>query len=518
MGGFNVKTKTIKIFHTSDTHGNITNQSFINKSISQFSLSKVASYIRKNTDNNTLIIDTGDTIQGCPLTYYLKDNYSKYNNPISNIFNYIGYDYFIPGNHDFNYGLDYLQNFTNNLNATTLSCNILTKNDVSFFNKKYDIKIINDIKIAIVGATTDYINKWENPKNINGLNISDTYIAIKKSVQEIKELHKPDLIILAYHGGIESDFSTNIYTDKNVGENIGYKIFTEVKDIDIILAGHQHRLINYKHNNRVLVMPGSKGQILSEIIVSFDDEGKKITSQLINVDNESHDQKIIEKNSLIIKDSEVFFDQIIGYNKRNDLLITNQLDARLNKHKIVTLINNIQLKTTKADISATSLANNAFGFNKEITIRDVLNTYVYPNTLVVVEINGITLKNVLEQYATFFIINNDLITINEKYIKPKLELYNYVMFEGISYVINVSKPLGKKVSNLRFGENTIKDKDVFKLVINNYRASGAGNENIYEHLKVIKEYPLDISELLIDYIKANKNIDVISTNNITIEK
>ncbi|PAT01993.1 hypothetical protein CI105_03800 [Candidatus Izimaplasma bacterium ZiA1] len=510
--------KNIKVFHTSDTHGYITSQSFIDKKKSIFSLSKISSYILKNKDKSTIIIDTGDTLQGSPLTYFFKNNYIKYSNPITNIFNHIGYDFFIPGNHDFNYGLNYLNNFTEKLEATTLSCNILKLNNDSYFDKKYDIKLVNDVKIAIIGATTDYINKWEATENICGLLIEDSFISIRKTVDEVKTMHNPDIIILAYHGGVEKDLLTNIYTDKNIGENIGYKVFMEIKDIDIVLTGHQHRLINHNIQNRVLIQPGSKGQYLSEINITIDDNCKIITSKLLDMQTENHDKEIMSQNKNIINDSEVFFDQVIGYNKANDLLITDRLEARLNKHKIVTLINTMQLEITNADISGTSLANFASGFNKEISIRDVLNTYVYPNTLVVVEINGKELKKILEHHATFFDLVNNNIIISTNYIKPKLELYNYVMFDGISYTINVSNDLGNKITNLKFQNKEVQKEDSFKLCINNYRASGAGNENIYEHLNIIKEYPFDISELLMNYIKDKKNIIISNNNNITIKK
>ena len=94
------------------------------------------------------------------------------------------YDYITLGNHDFNYGYDYLKKYLNNLNAKCICANVDNKTkELSIL--PYDIKVMeNDLKVGIIGFTTDFINRWERPNNINNFTISDTFSAVKKCYED----------------------------------------------------------------------------------------------------------------------------------------------------------------------------------------------------------------------------------------------------------------------------------------------------------------------------------------------
>lgn len=91
-------------------------------------------------------------------------------------------------------------------------------------------------------------------------------------------------------------------------------------------------------------------------------------------------------------------------------------------------------------LSSCGLSIEAIGFNKQITVRDVLATFPYANTLKVYEVSGKVLKQYLEQRLTFFVLDDGEIKINPKKIEPKNELYNYEMIDGINYIADISKP------------------------------------------------------------------------------
>lgn len=182
----------------------------------------------------------------------------------------------------------------------------------------------------------------------------------------------------------------------------------------------------------------------------------------------------------------------------------------------MTLINKVQIESTGAMISATSLGNSATGFSKEITIRNVLSTYVYPNTLVVIEIDGKHLKMALEQNAQYFDLEDGKIIFNSRFSYPKNEHYNYDMFDGIEYIIDVGKPYGERIVSLSYQGRPVKDHHVFTLALNNYRASGGGEFPMYRGQRVVKEINDDIAELVIEYIRKNKIIRVDDPNNIRV--
>lgn len=94
-----------------------------------------------------------------------------------------------------------------------------------------------------------------------------------------------------------------------------------------------------------------------------------------------------------------------------ELQPTTHLDMAINGSYLANFINTIQLEVSKADISSTSFANSIKGFNNEVTIRDIVSTYIYPNTLVVLEITAKELKLALEKSSSYFKLENDEIKI-----------------------------------------------------------------------------------------------------------
>ncbi|MCK5732497.1 MAG: bifunctional metallophosphatase/5'-nucleotidase, partial [Tenericutes bacterium] len=463
---------------------------------------------------SSILLDLGDSIQGSPLMYFHKTNRNKYPNPVGTLLNYLKYDYFVPGNHDFNYGKKYLKDFVNQIKAKTLCQNIYL-HDHLLFKNGYDVKVYkNGYKVLIIGATTKYIPNWENPTNIKNYEFRDPYEETKRIVDKFKD--EVDLIILAYHGGFERDLKTGEKYVEDTGENQGYKLFNEIKDIDILLTGHQHREICEKFGNRVVMQPGFNGSNLGviEIVIDNNKKLKTINPLLVNSNGLKEDIKCKKTLRRIERDNQKFLDEIIGIVPEDNLEIKDLFLARKNKHPIIDFINKIQLRETGAMLSATSLGNQVTGFKKEISIRNVLSTYVYANTLVVIEITGKILKEYLEKCAEYFVVTEGKITHNPSFSYPKNEHYNYDMIDGIDYVIDVRKEFGNRIASIKYHDKEIADSDLFTLALNNYRASGGGDFIMLKSLPVIKEIPLDVAELMIEYIRTHKTLKVHTKNNI----
>ena len=152
--------------------------------------------------------------------------------------NVIGYDYITIWNHEFNYGLSYLDSYMNHMNAEILNCNI-RKNNLPLYGVPYIIKEINGFKIGIIGVTTHYIPNWEQPSHIENITFSDAFESTKKYAKELKK--QVDFLIVNYHGGFERDFTSNELVVEDTGENQGSKMLHSIPEIDLLLTGHQHR-------------------------------------------------------------------------------------------------------------------------------------------------------------------------------------------------------------------------------------------------------------------------------------
>ena len=515
------KTFELHIYHTSDTHGHLTSDSYSGLKSLPKGLSRVASYFKTQDFKNQIRIDTGDTVQGSPLAYIYKENQSNFH-PFAEVLNTLDYDYFVPGNHDFNYGLPYLHHMIDSLDAKTLCANVFIKQDL-YFKYAYDIKSYESgPKVAVIGITNNYIPNWEPEDNIKSLIFQNAYASAKMMVEEVKKKENPDYIVVAYHGGYECNPLTGENESKNSDENLGCKIFTMIKDIDLLLTGHEHRLIKHQDQHRHIFQVGYAASHVSHTKITFaKDEAWKIENvegELVSMDPYEDDKHVLSLLSDFLAFSNKKLDQVIGQTKGN-FLISDPLQARLHKHIVFQYINEVQMKTTGAMISCCGLGNDVTGFHETITLRDVLNTYVFPNTLFLCEITGKDLLKALNHNAEFFKLDESHdISISNHYLYPKKELYNYDIFDGIVYSICLYKDKSNVVKDVMYQGKPIKDDQVYTIVLNSYRMSGGGNITWHQNLKVIKAYTLDITEILINDIQSKHHIEVAYNKNINIVK
>ena len=145
--------------------------------------------------------------------------------PIAAIMNAGGYDFITLGNHDFNYGKEYLKKYLDNLNATCLCANVTdTTGELPIV--PYQIKTMeNGLKVGLLGFTTDFINRWERPENIENISITDTFEAVKKYYDIVKK--QCDLIIGIYYGGFENNIESHKQLSTST-ENRSYKICKKI--------------------------------------------------------------------------------------------------------------------------------------------------------------------------------------------------------------------------------------------------------------------------------------------------
>ncbi len=491
--------KKIRLLYTSDIHGHIMPKDYKSGNTINTGLFSLFKKIKK--DKNTVIIDGGDTIQGSNLATYLA---LKKNDPklIAKAMNQCGYDYITIGNHDFNYGTDYLKKYLSELHAKCICANV--QGDID--TRSYDIKEINGIKLGIVGITTDFINVWEKKENLKGVKVHNTYDTLKNFFQKNKL--DVDILIGVYHGGISYDFEEKKLTS-DTSENIAYQICNDFP-FDILLTGHQHMKINDRliNGTHLFQTPENATEAL-EINIAVDNDSILIDSHFFQGEiNETLDHEFLQLEEEI----DAYLDEPLG-SLSEDIVTPKALDRALNGSALANLVNKIQLEKTNADISVTSLANEIPTLNKNLTIRSVLNTYVYFNTIEVKEVSGKTLKEAIEVSMSYFKYDHGTIGISDPFLKPKVEHYNYDYYYNINFKADITKEVGNRIIDIRFKGKEIKDTDIFRVCMSNYRASGTGGYDMYRDAKTIATYPDPISDIIMNYIRENKIITVDSSCN-----
>ena len=185
-----------------------------------------------------------------------------------------------------------------------------------------------------------------------------------------------------------------------------------------------------------------------------------------------------------------------------------KLDMALNGSSIADFFNTVQLWASGADVSCAALSNELRGFDSAVTVRDVVASYVYSNTLVVLEVTGAVLKLALEQCARYFAVEGGQVSIAESFLSPKVAHYNYDYFAGIDYVFDLSKPDGERVVSLTRDGQPVQPEDKLTLVMCDYRATGAGDFDFYCDCPRVRDIQTEVSELILNYLVEHPYVEI----------
>ena len=508
----------ITFLETSDMHGYVYPTNFADDTEQGFGVAKVATKmkeLRQAATGPVVTIENGDFIQGSPLSYYIaKSQHSVA--ALTAVVNHLDVDVHVLGNHEFNYGLPYLQEAIASYQTPVLAANILNEAGEPFFGQAYTIIEKEGVKIAILGIVTPYIPHWEQPATIRGMQFVSIVETAKNYVPYLRE--QADIVVVSYHGGFERDLVTGEPTELLTGENEGYQLLQEVSGIDAFFTGHQHREIATKINGVPVVQPGYRGSFIGaiELTVEKNQTGVHVTNStaaLIPVADALPDQETLALLAPIEEELQTWLDQPLG-KVSGDMRIIDPMGARLKEHPYIEFINRVQMAASGAKISGTALFNNeGKGFGSTITMRDVITNYIYPNTLAVVKVTGAELKAALEQTADYLAVVDGQIVFNPAFIEPKPQYYNYDMYEGIEYTIDLSQPVGQRITRLDFEEKAIAMDQELEIVINQYRAVGGGNYAMFSAEKIVREIQVDMTELIADYLKQHPQIEATTNQN-----
>ncbi|MDD3214581.1 MAG: bifunctional UDP-sugar hydrolase/5'-nucleotidase [Eubacteriales bacterium] len=481
----------LTIYYTSDTHGYLYPTNFADTKPRAMGLLGM----NFPKDGNTLVIDGGDTLQGSPLAYYCHRKGLPM--PMAAVMNDLGYDYITLGNHDFNYGYDTIRESLAELNARCLCANVRDRRGKLPICDYTVHTLENGLRVGLVGIVTDWVNLWEKPENLTDLVIGDPFTAAKEAASALRG--QCDVLVGIYHGGLEKDTETG-ETLSTTTENIACRL-CEAIPFDLLLTGHQHiAMVNRVwHGTHVVQTPCNATKYVR---VTMDQNGVFASTLLT-----PHKEVSLKPwETKLFADLTAWLDKPIGRLSRA-VWPENKLSMALHGTAIADFINQVQLDASGAQLSCTALGNELRGFDSSVTVRDVVASYVYSNTLVVLEVTGAQLRAALEQCATYFSVDeNGAVSIGEKFVRPKQAHYNYDYYAGIEYRFDLREPIGRRVTALAVQGRPVADDERFSLVMNNYRATGAGDFDYFAKCKRLREMQTEVSELILNYLSERSMV------------
>ncbi|WP_413167264.1 bifunctional metallophosphatase/5'-nucleotidase [Capilliphycus salinus ALCB114379] len=525
------ETKTITILQTSDLHGYLMPWDYYTHQPAELGVAKIATLIEQERAEHPdlILIDNGDTIQGTPLAYYYNTIETQSPHPIALAFNTLGFDAVSLGNHDFDFGMEVLSRWIHQLDAPVVCANLITPDGIPAF-KPYLLKTVDGVKVGILGLTTPAVKNWLPPENFGELSLIDPLKTAHKYVPEMRQ-QGADIVIVAQHTGwtkTPQDYRSNpeawlnpIETWKNTGatvnENITIELAEKVPDIDIILAGHSH--VNVPKaviNDVVIAEPYYWGKALSKYTVKLGLQNKKW--RVIDKDATNLSVKDIQPSPSFVRLLQPYHQQVLNYlnqpigEAKSDFV--GGIAARFHGSALAHFINTIQRSAAESmgysvDLSLTSIFTDTGRINAgEITLRDAYSIYVYDNRLFILEITGEILRRALEKNAAYFKqVNPDALPENpEELIAENKADYNWDIYHGIDYTIDITKPVGQRITRLLLRGKPISPDQVLLLALNNYRGLGGGDYRMFQEAKVLEKSTFEIRDLIAEYIIRQETI------------
>jgi 2',3'-cyclic-nucleotide 2'-phosphodiesterase / 3'-nucleotidase len=450
-----------------------------------------------------LLIDNGDFLQGSHLSFYY-ENYLDEMHPQITIANDLRYDVAVFGNHEFNYSLDAIQAMRENCQFPWIAANIKD------FAKPYFIKEVQGIRIAVIGVVTHYTALWDEGDATQSLNFEDAFIAAQRTVTYIREHEHVHLVILSYHGGFERNIQTGELVDLEIGENQAYQMLHQIEGVDIFITGHQHLEVATKVLGVSVVQPGSNGKCFAQIDITIEDG------------HISHEPSLVYVDTTIEQMHFSSFDQwkneVLGKTTTN-LIYDDFFTPRFQTTAYTQFIHDMQLYYSNAQLSVIELPYHLKGgFPEKITRKDVLHNMPRQNRLQVIQLNGLEIRQAIELSASVFAIHTDGdIDFSINVFFPNPQPYIYDIWGGIDYEITLSKPIGKRLTKLQYANQDIQPNDVFEVVVNSYRATGAHQFTMFKK-NPIRETPTFVPHLMMQYISQNTPINIEVKNHFSIKK
>jgi 2',3'-cyclic-nucleotide 2'-phosphodiesterase/3'-nucleotidase len=566
----------LRILETSDIHMHVVDYDYLQDQPSvTVGLARTAALlaVARAEVANSVLVDNGDLLQGNPLGDFMARHRGLQEgdvHPVYKAMNLLDYTVGNIGNHEFNYGLEFLGQSIAGANFPYISANVFhddgdddPSNDVPYFQQYLIVEKLltaddgstHEIKIGFIGFVPPQIMQWD-ASNLRGRVVAHDIVDTAAALVPKMKAEGADIVVAIPHSGVSTA------TREGMEEQTTYYL-SLVPDIDAIMFGHSHRvfpsetyadiegvdLVNGAINGVAATMPGFWGSHLGFVDLKLsvvDGEWTVLSSQgktrpIYKIEN-GETIALVEPLEEIAAAAAEEHEATIEFVRTAVGEVTapiNSYFALVQDDPSVQVVTNAQKRYVEDLIAGTEYdglpvlsASAPFKTGGrggrdyyteiaagEIALKHIADLYIYPNTLRVVQVTGAEVREWLEMSAGLFSQIDPDNGKEQDLIAPRFASFNFDVIDGVEYRIDLTQaarysPDGKlanedshRIVELKFAGEPIDPGQKFLVATNNYRADGGGGFPGLDGSNVVIAAPDTNRDVLADYVFDLKTLD-----------
>ncbi len=559
----------LRVLETTDFHVNVVPWDYYRDAPDDtVGLAKTASLVRAALGEvgNGILFDNGDLIQGSPMGDYvayrsgLKDGAVH---PMVAAMNDLPYACGTLGNHEFNYGLDFLSQALGAARFPLVCANAVTTQGRPLappwivLERTYadEAGTARPLRIGVIGFVPPQIVQWDKANLDGRLTTTDIVEAARRHVPDLLR-ERPDLVVALCHSGIAGG-------PRRGGEENAALHLASVEGIDVILTGHQHLVFpgpkDFQNipgvdtqrgtlQGKPAVMAGFWGSHLGVIDLDLAHDGGRWRVADFRVEArpiyERVERKVVPKvgtDAAVLASVKADHEATLAYVRTPVGATTVPIDSYFSlvaddaSVKVVTdaqawYVAPLLKDTPYRDLPLLSAAapfksggRGGPGYFTDIkagplAIKDLADIYIYPNTVRAVRVTGAQLRGWLERSAGIYNRIDPAATGEQALIDPRFPAFNFDVIAGVTYRIDPTQAArydadGKlvdaaaaRIHDLAYGGAPVRDDQVFVVATNNYRASGGGSFPGNDGTTIVIDAPDLTRDVIMRYVIAHKAI------------
>ncbi len=516
--------------------------------------------------SNCLLFDNGDILQGTPLgdvaAAAIMGDASAIH-PVIAAMNRLDYAVATPGNHEFNYGLEALERAYAQARFPIVCCNVLKLDGSPWFPPSIVVErdfadesgTTRRLKIGVIGVAPPQIAQWDEAHIRGRLTTVDIVEAARAEVGRLKG--RVDLIVMLCHSGLSRLASAP--AEENAGQDLA-----GLDGVDALFLGHQHLLFPGEDfvgvpgadagrgtlHGKPAVMAGYWGSHLGVIDLNLKLDGGRWRVAQAHVELRPIARRdasgaaiaLVESDASVLDAAKAAHAATLHYVRTPVGRLATPLHtylALIADDPTVELVNEAQrayaapLAAARADLASLPVLSASAPFKcggrggpdfytdiavGPIAIKDVADIYPYPNSVRVVKVDGLTLREWLERSASIFRWIDPASRDEQPLLGPSFASYNFDVIDGVEYAIDVTAPArydqsgalvapqARRIRDLAYKGAPIDPEQAFLVVTNNYRASGGGGFPGCDGTSVVIEAPDANRDVVLKYIQSANEI------------